>query len=150
MSEISDEDAKAFMADFEELVDGIDAPGIFIHNTIIALPMFVPGAGMVWGFFSAWTTGYAFAAIEATTPGGIGVGIPALALFLLPFGIMEICAYSLALSRSGMMITSIIKREGVIYSAHLKPALIEAGVVVALLLAGAYVELYMIEQVMSI
>ena len=43
MSSVSEEEANAFMAEFEELVLDIDAFGIFTHNTVIALPMFIPG-----------------------------------------------------------------------------------------------------------
>ncbi len=63
LSEISEEDALLFMEEFEELIEDIDGPGIFLHNSMIALAMFVPGAGLVWGMFSAFTTGQAFAAI---------------------------------------------------------------------------------------
>ena len=60
MSTVSEEEANAFMAEFEELVSDIDAFGIFIHNLTIALPMFIPGFGVVWGLFSALSTGFAF------------------------------------------------------------------------------------------
>ena len=55
-----------FMSEFEELVLDIDGFGIFTHNTTIALPMFIPGFGVAWGLFSAWSTGFAFAAIVTT------------------------------------------------------------------------------------
>jgi hypothetical protein len=63
MSTVDEAEANAFMEEFEELVEGIDAFGIFTHNTTIALPMFIPGFGVAWGLFSAWSTGFAFAAI---------------------------------------------------------------------------------------
>ena len=43
MSDVSEEEANAFMAEFEDLVLDIDAFGIFTHNLTIALPMFIPG-----------------------------------------------------------------------------------------------------------
>lgn len=99
MSEVSDEDANTFMAEFDELVEDIDAVGIFTHNTTISLPMFIPGFGVAWGMFSAWSTGFAFSAITTITPQL--AEIPPLAiLYLSPFGIMELTAYSLATSRS--------------------------------------------------
>ena len=49
MSTVSEEEANAFMAEFEELVSDIDAFGIFTHNLTIALPMFIPGFGVIWG-----------------------------------------------------------------------------------------------------
>jgi hypothetical protein len=142
MSEVSEEDANIFMEEFEELVKDIDAIGIFVHNTTISLPMFIPGFGIAWGLFSAWSTGFAFAAIVTITPEL--KEIPPLAiLFLSPFGIMEICAYSLATSRSFILIRAISKKINL--SPFLKPTLIEIGIVVGLLLAGGFLEDYMIK-----
>ncbi|MFB5611957.1 MAG: stage II sporulation protein M, partial [Nitrosarchaeum sp.] len=68
MSEVSEEDANTFMTEFKDLVTDIDAVGIFLHNLTISLPMFIPGFGVVWGLFSAWSTGFAFSAIVTVTP----------------------------------------------------------------------------------
>ncbi|MFQ5781685.1 MAG: stage II sporulation protein M [Nitrosopumilus sp.] len=142
MSTVSEEDAQDFMSEFEELVLDIDAFGIFIHNTTIALPMFIPGFGVAWGIFSAWSTGFAFASISTTTP--ILGNIPPLAiLFLSPFGLMELTAYSLGISRSFILIRAVSKKINLI--PFIKPTVIEIGIVVALLLAGGYLEHYMIE-----
>jgi hypothetical protein len=46
MSTVSEEEATLFMEEFEKLVLDIDAFGIFVHNTTIALPMFIPGFGV--------------------------------------------------------------------------------------------------------
>ena len=43
MSEVSEEEATTFMAEFENLIEDIDAFGIFLHNTTISMPMFLPG-----------------------------------------------------------------------------------------------------------
>jgi hypothetical protein len=48
MSEVSEEDANIFMEEFEELIKDIDAIGIFVHNTSLSLPMFIPGFGIVF------------------------------------------------------------------------------------------------------
>jgi hypothetical protein len=142
MSEVSEEDANIFMEEFEELIKDIDAIGIFVHNTSLSLPMFIPGFGIAWGLFSAWSTGFAFAAIVAITPEL--KEIPPLAiLFLSPFGLMEICAYSLATSRSFILIRAITKKTNL--GPFLKPTLIEIGIVVGLLLAGGFLEDYMIK-----
>ena len=142
MSTVSQEEADAFMAEFEELVLDIDGFGIFTHNTTIALPMFIPGFGVAWGLFSAWSTGFAFAAITTTAP--ILGEIPPLAiLFLSPFGLMELVAYSLGISRSFILIQAIIRKTSL--SSFIKPTTIEVGIVVGLLLAGGYLEFYMIE-----
>lgn len=142
MSTVSQEDAEAFMSEFEELVLDIDGFGIFTHNTTIALPMFIPGFGIAWGLFSAWSTGFAFASIAMTAP--IIADIPPLSiLFLSPFGLMELVAYSLGISRSFILIRAISKKINLV--SFLKPTLIEIGIVVGLLLAGGYLEYYMIE-----
>ena len=66
MTEVDEEEALAFLEEFQEIVDDIDSVGIFVHNSMIALPMFIPGFGVGWGLFSAWSTGYAFASIVTT------------------------------------------------------------------------------------
>jgi len=142
MTSVSEEDAEAFMSEFEELVLDIDAFGIFTHNLTIALPMFIPGFGVAWGLFSAWSTGFAFAAIVTTVP-EIGEIPPLSILFLSPFGLMEIAAYSIGISRSFILIRAVIKKVSL--SSFIKPTVIEIGIVVALLLVGGYLEFYMIE-----
>ncbi len=142
MSSVSEEEANAFMAEFEELVLDIDAFGIFTHNTVIALPMFIPGFGVAWGIFSAWSTGFAFAAIATTIP-EIGEIPPLSILFLSPFGLMEITAYSIGISRSFILIQAVIKKISL--RPFIKPTVMEIGIVMGLLLAGGYLEFYMIE-----
>ena len=143
MSTVSQEEADVFMSEFEELVMDIDGFGIFTHNTTIALPMFIPGFGVAWGLFSAWSTGFAFAAITTTAP--ILEAVPPLTiLFLSPFGLMELTAYSLGISRSFILIRAITKKIDL--RTFIKPTAIEIGIVVGLLLAGGYLEIYMIEM----
>jgi len=142
MSSVSEEEANAFMAEFEELVLDIDAFGIFTHNLIISLPMFIPGFGVAWGIFSAWSTGFAFAAIATTIP-EIGEIPPLSILFLSPFGLMEITAYSIGISRSFILIRAVSKKISL--RSFIKPTVMEIGIVVGLLLAGGYLEFYMIE-----
>jgi len=142
MTSVSEEEAEAFMSEFEELVLDIDAFGIFTHNTIIALPMFIPGFGVAWGVFSAWSTGFAFAAIVSTVP-EIGEIPPLSILFLSPFGLMEVVAYSIGISRSFILIRAVSKKINL--TPFIKPTAIEIGIVLILLLAGGYLEFYMIE-----
>jgi len=142
MFPVDEAEANAFMEEFEELVEGIDAFGIFAHNTTIALPMFIPGFGVAWGLFSAWSTGFAFAAITLTAPQLASIP-PLSILFLSPFGIMEITAYSLGISRSFILIKAIIKKTDLIQ--FIRPTLLEIAIVIGLLLAGGYLEFYMIE-----
>ncbi|AFS83718.1 hypothetical protein [Candidatus Nitrosopumilus sediminis] len=142
LSTVTEEEADAFMAEFEKLVLDIDAFGIFTHNLTIALPMFIPGFGVVWGLFSSWSTGFAFASIAFTAP-EIGEIPPLSILFFSPFGLMELVAYSFGISRSFILIRAIIKKFDLI--PFIKPTLIEIGIVTGLLLAGGYLEFYMIE-----
>ena len=144
MSEPTDEEAKEFLKEFETLVEDIDSVGIFLHNTSLALPMFIPGFGVAWGLFSGWSTGFAFSTIVSQAPEL--AAIPPLAiLYLSPFGIMELTAYSLAISRSFILIVLVIKKQNI--SPAIRPTLIEVGIVVGLLLAGGFLEFYMIEMV---
>jgi len=146
MSTVSEEEASLFMEEFEKLVSDIDGFGIFVHNTTIALPMFIPGFGIVWGLFSAWSTGYAFASIVTMMPEIADIS-PLSILFLSPFGLMEIFAYSLGISRSFILIKAVITKTNL--SQFVKPTIVEIGIVVALLLVGGYVEFYMIELVQN-
>ena len=65
-SEPTEEEIEEVMSFFEEIIDTIDGIGIFVHNTTIALPMFIPGFGVAWGLFSAYSTGFAYSAIAAS------------------------------------------------------------------------------------
>ena len=144
MSKVSEDEANTFMAEFEKLVKDIDAIGIFLHNSSISLPMFIPGFGIAWGLFSAWSTGFAFSAIVSITPELAKVP-PLAILFLSPFGIMELTAYSIATSRSFMLIRAISKKTNLI--PFIKSTAIEIGIVIGLLLAGGYLEDFMIKLV---
>ncbi|MDC0173557.1 stage II sporulation protein M [Nitrosopumilus sp.] len=144
MSTVSQVEADLFMEEFKKLVLDIDAFGIFVHNTTIALPMFIPGFGIFWGLFSSWSTGYAFAAIATSIPEVANIS-PLTILFLSPFGLMEISAYSLGISRSFILIKAIITKLSLLQ--FIKPTIIEIGIVITLLLAGGYIEFYMIELV---
>ncbi|HJJ22918.1 MAG TPA: stage II sporulation protein M [Nitrosopumilus sp.] len=144
MSSVSEEEANAFMEEFKDLVLDIDAFGIFVHNTTIALPMFIPGFGVGWGIFSAWSTGFAFASIASITPEIADIP-PLSILFLSPFGLIEIAAYSLGISRSFILIQAISKKINLV--SFIKSTVIEIGIVVGLLLVGGYLEFYMIELI---
>ena len=142
MSQVSEDEANIFMEEFDKLVKDIDAIGIFTRNATISLPMFIPGFGVVWGLFSAWSTGFAFAAIVSITPQLEEIP-PLTILYVSPFGLMELCAYSLATSRSFILIREIAKKSNL--TPLLKPTLIEIAVVIGLLLTGGFLEDYMIK-----
>ena len=142
-SKVSSEDAETFLEEFQLAIKDINAIGIFTHNASIALPMFIPGFGIVWGAFAAWSTGFAFSALETSTP--LLSKIPPLAvLFVSPFGLMELAAYSIGMSRSFILIQTILKKKSI--KLELVPTAIEVGIVIALLLAGGFIEFVMIKE----
>ena len=49
--QVSEEESSILLEEFETLIEGIDAVGIFVHNTSLSLPMFIPGFGIAWGAF---------------------------------------------------------------------------------------------------
>ena len=144
--EIAQEDAELFMEEFEELIEGIDGIGIFLHNSMIAAGMFIPGFGVAWGLFSAFQTGQAFAAIALLTP-EIATIHPLTLLYLSPFGLMELVAYSLAISRSYLLIYKILKKISI--KTDYKITAVEIGIVFGLLLSGGFLEAYLIEVMVS-
>ena len=146
MHEHSPKEAQFLVDEFMESIQGIDGPGIFVHNTLLALPMFVPGAGAAWGTLTGWSTGFVLAAITTVSPGVSDIQ-PLALLYLTPFGIMELAAYSLAGSRSLLLIIRIIKKQSIRQDAKL--VLVEVAAVVGLLLAGGLVEYSMIEMALE-
>ncbi|MEX0657188.1 MAG: stage II sporulation protein M [Nitrosopumilaceae archaeon] len=139
---VSEEEAKLFHEQFEVLFENIDSVGIFLHNLRIALPMFIPGFGVVWGFFASWQTGVAFSAFKTINPAL--TQIPSLSiLYLTPFGLMELAAYSIAMSRSLLLVQKLIKKIPIKLDSKITG--IEVSIVVVLLLAGGFIEAYMIE-----
>ena len=141
-TDVPEHEAEIFLEEFNKIIDGIDGFGIFAHNSSLALPMFIPGFGIIWGLFSAWSTGFAFSAIASVTP-HLGHISPLYILYLSPFGIMELVAYSMATSRSFILIKTIIKRQSL--RSLIKHTAIEVGILIGLLLAGGYLEFYLIE-----
>src|SRR5215467_8781662 len=93
---------------FAEQIRGIDQNGIFFNNVRIALGMFVPAAGIGLGVISGFYTGMIFTAIAATSALN---NVPPLVILITPFGIMEVFAYGIAISRSGIFIYQIVKKQ---------------------------------------
>ncbi len=142
-SEPTEEEIEEVMSFFEEIVDTIDGIGIFTHNTTIALPMFIPGFGVVWGLFSAYSTGFAYSAIAAANTDLAQLN--PLAILLTPFGLMEMASYSLAMSRSTLLAKDVFQKNWHQMKNDKLIVSIEIGIVVALLLIGGIVEMWMIE-----
>ena len=140
--QVSEEESAIVLEEFESLIAEIDAVGIFVHNISLALPMFIPGFGIAWGAFAAFSTGMAFSVIQDANP--MLENIPSLTvLFMSPFGLMEIAAYSIAMSRSYMIVHKMIKRMPI--RPDLRVIGLEVAILVGLLLAGGFLEYYLIQ-----
>ena len=142
--QVSEEESAIILEQLESLIGEIDAIGIFSHNTTLALPMFIPGFGIAWGAFAAFSTGMAFSVIKDASP--MLANVPSLTiLFMSPFGLMEVAAYSIAMSRSYMIVHKMIKRMPI--RPDFRIIGIEISILVGLLLVGGFVEYYFIESI---
>ena len=131
------------MEQFEILIAEIDAVGIFVHNTSLALPMFIPGFGIAWCAFAAFSTGMAFSVLQGANP--MLENIPSLTiLFMSPFGLMEVAAYSIAMSRSYMIVHKMIKKLPI--RPDFRIIGLEVVILVGLLLAAGFIEYYFLEN----
>ena len=143
MYKMSDDQTRDFLKEFSKTTHGIGAAGIFLHNASDALPMFVPAAGVGLGVYIAGSTGAAFSAMAATNPEMSN--LPPLALLLAsPFGIMELVAYSIGMSRSFHLVWTIIKKNPL--KKEIRPTIIEIGIVLALLLVAGIIESMMVNN----
>jgi hypothetical protein len=83
-----------------------------------------------------------FAAIAQDSP--VLQGVPPQLILITPFGIMEVFSYGLAMSRSALLVYYFIKRRP--WREYAMPTLVEIGIVVAVLLAAAVIEWWMIQE----
>ena len=142
--QVSEEESAIILEQFESLIDEIDAVGIFVHNLSLSIPMFIPGFGIAWGAFAAFSTGIAFSVLKDASP--MLANVPSLSiLFMSPFGLMEVAAYSIAMSRSYMIVHKMIKRMPI--RPDFRIIGIEIAILIGLLLTGGFVEYYFIESI---
>lgn len=141
-TDINRGDAENLRLQFNEQVEDIDQNGIFMNNLRISLGMFIPALGIGLGLFSGFSTGLIFNVIAENSP--LLHNISPLVILITPFGVMEIFAYGLAMSRSGMLIYQIVKKKQ--WKEYIIPTIIEIGIVIAILLIGASIEWQMITQ----
>ena len=138
-SPLSEEEAEEVRTSFLADIESIDQSGIFLNNIEIALAMFVPGAGAGVGIFSGISTGVVFNAFALVTPELQGV--PPLSVLVTPFGMLEVFAYGLAMSRSAMLAIQLAKKsERKTWRQFVIATGIEVGVVIGVLLAGSLIE----------
>ncbi len=114
--------------------------GIFLNNFLISILMFVPGIGIAFGLFSGFSTGNIFVIITRDLP----IQIPPLLVFLTIFGIMELVSYGIAISRSYLLLISMLKRTNI--KENLIYAGIEIAIVAIILFFGAIIEWDLIKQ----
>jgi len=86
----------------------------------------------------------AFSVIKDASP--MLVNVPSLTvLFMSPFGLMEVAAYSIAMSRSYMIVHKMIKRMPI--RPDYRVIGLEIVILIGLLLTGGFVEYYFIESI---
>jgi uncharacterized membrane protein SpoIIM required for sporulation len=135
-------EAENLRQQFNEQVKDIDQSGIFMNNLRISLGMFIPALGIGLGIFSGFSTGLIFNVIAESSP--LLNNISPLVILITPFGIMEVFAYGLAMSRSGMLIYQLVKKKQL--REHIIPSIIEIVIVITVLLIGATIEWQMVAQ----
>ncbi len=141
-SQVSPEEANDFVQEFLSATQDSDGFAFFVNNVSASLPMFIPGLGAILGIYSGWSTGFGFAALITMAPGLANIE-PLTILFYSPYGIMEVTAYSIAMSRSFHVVYSLVKKVNPI--SLIKPSLIEIGIVIGLLVITGFLEEYMIK-----
>jgi uncharacterized membrane protein SpoIIM required for sporulation len=136
---LSGEEAEIIRSSFLEDIENIDQAGIFLNNIRVALMMFVPGVGAGIGAYSGVSTGMVFNAFAQISPELAAT--PPLSVLATPFGILEVLAYGLAISRSGMLVAQLAKKDErrewrriALYTG------IEIGLVISALVAGSLIE----------
>ena len=141
-SEVNPQEANEFVQDFLSTTQDIDGLGIFLNNISASLPMFVPGIGVILGIYSGWSTGFGFAAIATMAPGLAEIE-PLAILYYSPYGAMELVAYSIAMSRSFLVIYSLVKKVNP--KSLIKPSIIEIVIVIGILIIAGYLEEHLIQ-----
>jgi len=122
--------------EFEGQVADIGTLGLFYNNLKAALAMFVPGIGVIIGAYTAVSTGTVFAALSTSYPELEGVS--PLAILATPFGILEILAYGLAMSRSWMLVYHLVAKTP--WKRYVIPTSVEIGIALVLLFGAAVAE----------
>ncbi|MBV9177540.1 MAG: site-2 protease family protein [Nitrososphaeraceae archaeon] len=141
---INPNQAQFIKTHFQEQIKGINQYGIFANNVRVALEMFIPGFGIALGTFSAFSTGLVFNALSTILPALSNIS-PQI-VFLTPFGILELIAYGIAISRSGILSYQLIKdtNRRNSWRKYVIPTVIEIGIVVIILFIAAMAEWQMI------
>ncbi len=138
-SDITKEKAEQLRIEFDkDEMKNIDRNKIFLNNLVISLEMFIPGFGTGFGMFVGYSTGFTSNAISEASN-----NLDRASTFeelIKPYGVMEIFAYGLAISRSGMIIFPIIRKQKQLWKEYVIFLLIEIVIVVIVLLIAATIE----------
>lgn len=140
---LSINEANSLKQQFNKEIRGIDQSRIFLNNVRLCLGMFIPAIGAAVGIFSAFSTGMIFSAIMETSH-TLNNNIPPQLVFITPFGILELFAYGMAISRSGILVYYLVKRRGA-WLEYIVPTFIEIGLAALILLAASIIEWNMVQ-----
>jgi hypothetical protein len=132
---LAEEDANQIATQFAEETADIGTLGLYSNNLLVALGMFVPGFGAAFGVYTGASTGLLLNALVATYD---LQGVTPLGALANPFAILEILAYGLAMSRSGLLVYQLVKKKS--WREYAVPTAVEIGIVVVILLIAAIVE----------
>jgi hypothetical protein len=131
--------------EFNDNVRDIDRNGIFLNNFGITLRMFIPVIGIGYGISTGFSTGFVSMAIAESSP-----HLSSLTPFsdlIKPFGFMEIVAYGLAISRSGILAYHLLKKR--YWRDWVIPTVIEIGIIALILIIAATIEWNTITGIMA-
>jgi hypothetical protein len=116
-------------------------PYIFGNNFMICLLMFIPVIGPLLGFYILFNTGTVIGAVSIAE--GIHP-IIALAVTLIPIGLIEFTAYSTAMTESIWLFRRITQKRGI---HELKNTCVFISIAAVLLFLGAVIETILISLV---
>jgi hypothetical protein len=136
-------DAEAIRSEFLLEIDDIDQIGIFLNNIAVAVGMFIPGVGVGLGGYSGVSTGIVYNAFAQASP-ELQRSSP-LAVLATPFGLLEVMAYGIAMSRSGMLVAQLVKNRSE-WKRFTLFTLVEVGIVVVALVLGSLIEAQVIQS----
>lgn len=144
LTPMEQQEANELSNELNQLVDTLKENGvllqyIFGNNFMLALLMFVPIAGLIFGGYVLYNTGVVIAAIAMSK--GFHPTLIFLVLFITPIAWLEFIAYSIAMSESVWLTRRLLQRRG-------KHELINAAkfisICTVILLISAIVETVMI------
>ena len=140
---MSIQEAENLKKQFGDKIKDIDAIGIFFNNFGISSVMFIPGFGVATGIFSGYGTGLVFSALSITDKSLENVS--PFSILITPFGIMEVLAYGIAMSRSGLIIYERLVKK-IPLRQIVRALIIEIIIVLVILLAAAFIEWEIIKE----